>query len=184
MASSKVANRYAISLFENSLEKNILETVYDDINLLIKSLDDSSELRRAIESPVIKSELKSSILKEIFSDKLSKETLNFIFFIIDKKREELLYEISKRFLELRNEHLGIVEMEVTTAFEVTNEQIDNLKNMFESILKKTVKIKIKIDKNIIGGFIAQVGDTVYDASVINQIYLLKKEFKQGGAALN
>lgn len=184
MASSKVANRYAISLFENSLEKNILETVYDDINLLIKSLDDSSELRRAIESPVIKPELKSSILKEIFSDKLSKETLNFIFFIIDKKREELLYEISKRFLELRNEHLGIVEMEVTTAFEVTNEQIDNLKNMFESILKKTVKIKIKIDKNIIGGFIAQVGDTVYDASVINQIYLLKKEFKQGGAALN
>ena len=44
--------------------------------------------------------------------------------------------------------------EVITAFEVTNEQIDNLKNMFESILKKTVKIKIKIDKNIIGGFIA------------------------------
>lgn len=184
MTSSKVANRYATSFFENSLEKNILETVYDDINLLIKSLDDSNELRRAIESPVIKPELKSSILKEIFSDKLSKETLNFIYFIIDKKREELLYEISKRFIDLRNEHLGIVEMEVTTAFEVTNEQIDNLKNMFESILKKTVKVIIIIDKNIIGGFIAQVGDTVYDASVINQIHLLKKEFKQGGAVLN
>ena len=184
MASSKVANRYATSLFENSLEKDSLETVFDDINLLIKSFDDSKELRRAMESPVIKPELKSSVIDEIFSDKLSKETLNFIYFIIDKKREELLYEISKRFIDLRNEHLGIVEMEVTTAFDVTNEQIANLKNMFESILKKTVIIKIKIDKNIIGGFIAQVGDTVYDASITHQIYLLKKEFKQGGAALN
>ena len=184
MASSKVANRYAASLFENSLEKESLETVYNDINLLKKSLDDSNELRRAIESPVIKPELKRSVLEEIFSDKLSKETLNFIYFIIDRKREELLYEISKRFIDLRNEHLGIVDMEVTTAFDVTNEQTENLKNMFESILKKTVMIRIKIDKNIIGGFIARVGDTVYDASITHQIYLLKKEFKQGGAALN
>jgi F-type H+-transporting ATPase subunit delta len=184
MASSKIANRYATSFFENSLENNNLETVYDDINLFIKTFDLSSELRRAVESPVIRTELKLSLIDEIFSNKLSKYTLNFVHFIIEKKREELFYEIAKRFVEMKNEHLGIVEMEVKTAFEFTKEQLSNLKNRFEQILKKKVIMNIKIDKNIIGGFIAQVGDTVYDASVIHQLDLLRKEFKQGGLALN
>jgi F-type H+-transporting ATPase subunit delta len=184
MASSKIANRYATSFFENSLENNNLETVYNDINLFIKTFDESGELRRAVESPVIRTELKLSVLDEIFSNKLSKDTLNFIHFIIDKKREELFYEIAKRFVDMRNEHLGIVEMEVKTAFEFTKEQISNLKDKFETILNKKVIMNINIDKNIVGGFIAQVGDTVYDASVIHQLYLLRKEFKQGGLALN
>ncbi|UCH64945.1 MAG: ATP synthase F1 subunit delta [Ignavibacterium sp.] len=184
MASSKIANRYATSLFENSLEKDNLETVYKDINLFTRTFDESHDLRLAIESPIIRTELKLSFIDEIFADKLSKDTLNFIHFVIDKKREELFYEIGKRFVELRNEHLGIVEMEVTTAFEFTKEQILNLKDKFETILNKKVIIKISVDENIIGGFMAQVGDTVYDASVIHQLDLLRKEFKQGGLALN
>lgn len=184
MSSSKVANRYASSLFENSIEKNNLETVYEDIKLLIKAFDESNELRRAVESPVIKPEVKISLLDEIFSNKLSKDTLKFVFFIVDKKREKILYEITKRFVDMRNEHLGIVEMEVKTAFDFTKEQISNLKKKFETILKKKVIMEINIDKNIIGGFIAKVGDTVYDASVVNQLDLLKKEFKLGGLALN
>jgi F-type H+-transporting ATPase subunit delta len=184
MSSSKIANRYAISLFENSLEKENLETVYEDINFFMKTFDESKELKLAVESPVIRTELKISLLDEIFSDKLSKDTLNFVHFIIDKKREELFYEIAKRFVDMRNEHLGIVEMDVTTPFEFTKEQISNLKDKFETILKKKVIMKIKIDKNIVGGFITRVGDTVYDASVIHQLDLLRKEFKQGGLALN
>jgi F-type H+-transporting ATPase subunit delta len=184
MASFKIANRYATSLFENSLEKNNLETVYDDIILFTKTFDESSELRRAVESPVIRTELKLSLIDEIFSDKLSKDTLNFIHFVIDKKREELFYEIAKRFVDMRNEHLGIVEMEVKTAFEFTKEQISNLKDKFETILNKKVVMNVTVDRTIVGGFIAQVGDTVYDASVIHQLDLLRKEFKQGGLALN
>ena len=59
-----------------------------------------------------------------------------------------------------------------------------MKDKFETILNKKVIINISVDKNIVGGFIAQVGDTVYDASVIHQLDLLRKEFKQGGLALN
>ena len=184
MASSKIANRYATSLFENSIEKDNLETVYKDINLFKKTFDESHDLKLAIESPVIRTELKSSLVDEIFSDMLSKDTLNFVHFIINKKREELFYEIAERFVYMRNEHLGIVEMEVKTAFEFTKEQISNLQEKFEKVLNKKVIMNINIDKNIVGGFIAQVGDTVYDASVIHQLDLLRKEFKQGGLALN
>ena len=184
MPDSKIANRYATSLFENSLDKDNLETVYNDIYLFMDTFDKSKDLKVAIESPVIRTELKFSLIDEIFADKLSKDTLNFIHFIIDKKRENLFYEITKRFVDMRNEHLGIVEMEVKTAFEFTKEQISSIQEKFEKILNKKVILSITVDKNLVGGFIAQVGDTVYDASVIHQLDMLRKEFKQGGLTLN
>jgi len=184
MVSQKVSNRYALSLLSIALEKNMLDTVYNDVNLLINTFNESDELQRVVESPVVRPEIKNSILGEIFSQKMDKETLNFINFIIKKRREEILYSVAKRFVELRNEHLGIVELLVRTAFELTDDQKEILKERFEKILSKKAIMNFKVDNNLIGGFIAQVGDTVYDASMKHQLELLKKEFIQGGLSLN
>jgi F-type H+-transporting ATPase subunit delta len=162
----------------------MLDTVYNDVKLLISAFNDSDELQRVVESPVVRPELKISILDEIFSGKIDKETTNFIHFIIEKRREEILYSVAEKFIELRNEHLGIVELVVKTAFELNDEQKVVLKERFEKILNKKTTLNFKINNNLIGGFIAQVGDTVYDASMKHQLELLKKEFVQGGLSLN
>jgi F-type H+-transporting ATPase subunit delta len=184
MVSSKVAHRYALSLLEIALEKDILDNIYTDVRLLIETFDKSDELIRAIDSPVIKPAVKISILDELFSQKVDKETLNFLHFIINKRRETILYAVAKRFVELRNVHLGIVELTVRTAFEFTNDQKTNLKERFEKILNKKSILNFKVDQSLIGGFIAQVGDTVFDASLKHQLELLQKEFVQGGLSLN
>jgi len=184
MSIMKVSNRYATSLLETSLEKNSLDQTYDDMKTFVDLLDVSDELKRAIESPIIKPNVKISIVDEVLKKRISDDSLKFIRFVITKRREEILYEIAKRFLELRDEHLGIVNIDVKTAFKFTDEQKKQLKEKFKTILNKTVIIKYEVDKNIIGGFVAQVGDTVYDASVLHQLELLKKEFMQGGLSLN
>jgi len=184
MVSLKVSNRYALSLLSIALEKNMLDTFYNDVEILINTFNESNELQRVVESPVIRPEVKISILDEIFSTKIDKETINFIHFIIQKRREEILYSVAKRFVDLRNEHLGIVELLVRTAFEINDDQKAILKKRFEKILNKKTIMNFKVDNNLIGGFIAQVGDTVYDASMKHQLELLKKEFVQGGLSLN
>lgn len=184
MPGSKVLNRYAISLLEIALEKNNLDIVYNDIKLLINTFDKSSDLKRVVESPVIKPDVKISILNEIFSKQLNKDTLDFVHFIVNKRREEILYPVAKRFIELRNEYLGIVELKVSTAFILNDAEITDLKNKFETILNKKVTTKFTVDNNLIGGFVARVGDTVYNASVKHQLSLLKKEFTHGGLSLN
>ncbi len=184
MVSSKVSNRYALSLLSIALEKNMLDTVYNDVELLIDTFNESDELQRFVDSPVVRPEVKISILDEIFSRKIDKETINFIHFIIEKRREEILYSVAKRFVELRNEHLGIVELLVRTAFEFNDDQKEILKKRFEKILNKKAIMNYKVDNNLIGGFITQVGDTVYDASMRHQLELLKKEFTRGGLSLN
>ena len=71
-----------------------------------------------------------------------------------------------------------------TAFELNDDQKEVLKIRFEKILNKKAIMIFKVDNNLVGGFIAQVGDTVYDASMKHQLELLKKEFVQGGLSLN
>ena len=184
MASSKVANRYAQSFLDTSIEKNILDAVTKDFDLVYESLINSHELLRAFKSPVIKTETKQTILVEIFGKLISKDSLDFLNFVIVKGREDLFTEILEKFVSLKDEHIGAVKIDVTTAFVFNEEQKIQLQQKFESHLKKTARLTFKVDQNIIGGFVAKVGDTVYNASMIHQLGLLRKQLLQDGITLN
>lgn len=184
MADFRVLHRYATSLLETSIEKNNLDVVSSDISLLVDSLEKSRELQLMLESPVIRPEKKLNILKEIFGSKISKESMEFIEFIVSKKREDLLESIGKRFLQLKDEHLGIANVAVTIAVDFSNEQKDVLQKKMERILNKKVRLNFRTDAELVGGFIAKVDDTLYDASIRHQLELLKKQFLTGDISLN
>jgi len=184
MADFRILHRYATSLIETALEKNNLEVVSSDIKLLVEALEQNRQLQLMLESPVIRPETKLSILKEIFEKNISKESMEFIKFIVSKNRENLLGTIGKRFLELRDEHLGIANVIVTAATEFSNDQKKVLIEKLEKILHKKVRLNFKKDVKLVGGFIAKVDDTLYDASVKHQLELLKKQFLTGEISLN
>jgi F-type H+-transporting ATPase subunit delta len=184
MADFRILHRYATSLLETALEKNNLDIITDDIRFLVETLDQNRQLQLMLDSPVVRSESKFSILKEIFSNKISKESMDFIQFIISKSRENLLGPIGKRFLELRDDHLGIANVMVTTAAQFSSEQKNVLQNKLEKILNKKVRLNFKTDLKLVGGFIAKVDDTLFDASIKHQLELLKKQFSMSEISLN
>jgi F-type H+-transporting ATPase subunit delta len=184
MSDFRVSHRYATSLLETAIEKKNLEKVSADIQLIVNVLDQNRQLQLILENPVIRPELKLSVLKEVFEKKVSKDTIDFVEFLVSKKRESLLASIGKRFLELQDEHLGIANVSVTTATEFTDDQKKVLQSKLENILKKKVRLNFKIDLNLVGGFIAKAGDTLYDASIKHQLDLLRKQFLSGEFSLN
>ena len=184
MENLKVSHRYATSLIETAIEKNKLDKISSDMILLLDALNDNKGLQLMLESPVVRPEIKSNILKEIFSSKFDSDSLNFLNFVIEKKRENLLDSIAARFLELRDDHLGIVSVTVTTAFKFAEDQIEKLQKKLEEILGKKVRLNLVVDESLIGGFIAKAGDTMYDASVSHQLEILKKQFLISGFSLN
>lgn len=184
MADFRILHRYATSLLETAIEKNNLEVVTSDIKLLVNTLNQNRNLQLMLDSPVVRPEIKLSILKEIFDNKISKDSMTFIEFIISKSRESLLNSICKRFLELQDEHLGIANVFVTTAVDFSNEQKNVLQSKLEKILTKKVRLNFKTDVKLVGGFIAKVEDTLYDASIIHQLEILKKQFLTGEISLN
>lgn len=184
MADFRVLHRYAVSLLETAVEKKNLDVVTTDVQLLVDTLKQNRKLELMLESPVIRPELKLKILEEVFGKKISKESMDFIEFVISKQRENLLQSIGNRFLELRDDHLGIANVFVTAVSEFTSEQKNVLQSRLEKILNKKVRLNFKIDLDLVGGFIAKVGDTLYDASIKHQLELLKKQFLTGELSLN
>jgi F-type H+-transporting ATPase subunit delta len=184
MANLKVSHRYASSLIETAIEKNKLDKISSDMILLLDALNDNKALQLMLDNPVIRPEIKSNILKEIFSSKFDAESLNFLNFVIEKKRENLLDSIAARFLELRDEYLGIVSVTATIAFKMAEDQIEILQKKLQEILGKKIRLNLVVDESLVGGFIAKAGDTMYNASVRHQLELLKKQFLVSGFSLN
>jgi len=184
MSEIKVSNRYALALIEMSVEKKIFERVQKDVLLFSDTLNKNRNLLVAMVNPVIKPVIKKNILKEIFSKRVHPDTLSFLNFIIDKGRENLMQSVSERFLELADDYQGIAKVKVRVAFEFADDQKKLLKEKLDKILNKHSELKFSLDPALIGGFIAQVGDTLFDASIRHQLDLLRKEFKKGSKALN
>ncbi len=184
MSEVKVSHRYALSLIEDSLDKKNLERVQTDMQLFSETLDKNRNLVQAFDNPVVRPEIKKNIVKDIFEKHFSKETIAFLEFVIDKRRENLMQSIASQFLALVDEHFGIVKVKVKVAFDFSAEQKNSLNQKLRNILNKKVELSYSIDNELIGGFVAQVGDTLYDASISHQLDLLRKEFIQGSKALN
>ena len=184
MSEVKVSHRYALSLLEDSLDKRNLERIQADMLLFSETLNENRNLVQAMENPVVRPEVKKNIVKDIFGKHFSKETISFIDFVIDKRRENLMQSISKQFLELVDEHFGIAKVKVNVAFDFSTEQKKTLNERLSKILNKKVELSFLTDPELIGGFVAQVGDTLYDATMQHQLDLLRKEFVKGSKALN
>ena len=72
---------------------------------------------------------------------------------------------------------GVQKALVTTATSLNNNQTEEIKNILESISGKTVSVKVNVNKNIIGGFKAIMGDTLIDASLENSLDQMRKTLK-------
>lgn len=180
----KVSSRYASSLLDSAIQKGILDAVSNDVEFVSSVLKKNPSLKRMLENPVIKGELKSSILNEIFQKNVNYETMEFILFVVSKKREELLPSILEKFMELRDLKLGFVNVNVLIASEFTETQKAELQNRLQKMLNKKVRMNYQVDKKILGGFIVQAGDTVYNASIKHQLELLKKHFVEVNPVYN
>ncbi len=184
MSELKVSIRYATSLLESAKEKNTTDSVFHDMELINSSLYASRDLQLMLENPVIKPNAKLTVLEEIYKNKISSESLSFLKFLVEKGRVNLLSSIVKKFLELHDEYLGIVNVKISSAVKLNEDQESLLKNKFEKILQKKVRLSFKIDDSVLGGFVAEVSDTVYDASLKHQLDILKKQFLTNSVSLN
>ncbi len=184
MSDFSVATRYAKALWELAEGENSFEQVASDVDFTLNTFKDSRELRNVIASPIISQEKKLEILDSIFGDKISSTGMKFLKFIILKNREEVFGEILKRFSEIRDEEFGILRVEVTTAYDMPDEQKTEMEKKLSGYTGKKIVASYKKDEGIIGGFLVRMKDTIIDASVKNQLEILRKKLREEKINLN
>lgn len=179
MADIRAAKRYAEALMSAAEEKKLLDRVTEDMQTLGRMVSESREMILFLKSPVIRTEKKAAILREILGKKLHDLTMSFVILLAEKGREGILPEIGTQFFALRDERLGIVSVEIKAAEEIPKDQHDRIQKRFEGLTQKKVRLAFSIDKQLKGGFLARVGDTVFDGTVKRQLELLKERFDKG-----
>ncbi len=174
MSNYNVTFRYAEAFTEHAVEENVYEKAVRDVELIYNTLVGSRELRNFLSSPVLKEAKKKELLSAIFGDKISDVTMQFLNFVIDKGRIELLSEIMQRFLEIRDEKENITDVVLKSAISLDEALSGKVKSKMEEYTGKKVRFHNVVDESIIGGYTAQIKDTVVDASVKRQLERLKK----------
>lgn len=170
MSADKLAKRYAKALFDDAQTKGVLETVVVDMKLISQAIDNSKELNVFLKSPIIRSTKKIAALKKIFGEKVSSDSFALILLLIEKGREGYLNEVASFFIKIYNDFHHILEVTITTALPLDSITEESIKKViYSKVGEKTLIVKSIIDSNIIGGFIVDLGNKVYDASVRNKL---------------
>lgn len=177
MLDSKVASRYAKSLIDLGLEKNALEDIMKDMTLINVVCSENKELISLLKSPVIRSDKKASILKEVFYSYFTSEiTKAFTQIILRKKREAILFAISEAFISLYKKHHNIKVAKITTAVPLTSEQKQKIVEQIKRTENATIELNEVVDKDIIGGLVLRVEDKQFDESIRRKLLRLEMEF--------
>jgi F-type H+-transporting ATPase subunit delta len=171
MKGTKSAIRYAQSLLSLSIEKGVLEEAKADMTLVSTVCEQNHDLELMLQSPIIKTEKKQSVLKSVFENSVSALTLDFIALITSKGRERLIPNIAASFIELYKTNKGIVTVYVTSAVALTETQKTDVAKDLN--LTGTVELVEIVDPSILGGMIIKIGDMRFDASISRKIHDLK-----------
>lgn len=171
-----ISKRYAKALFDLALEMKILEAVKKDIELLDEVAMQNPEFKRLIKSPIIPPGKKNKILTGIFKGKIQDLTFKFLHLVTRKERELYLLDINNSFIKLYKEYHNILTVQVTTRFSLDKTSRNELLQILAKGTHKTIDLVEKTDASMLGGFVLNMEDKKYDASIRNQLDKLRKSF--------
>src|SRR5580704_10021763 len=173
MISSAVVNRYANALADVVLSPESDVKPPDAIGQLHAfdaAVQGSPDLGKVLSSPAIPVARKRAIIKEIAQRLgLARTVRNFVLVLSDHRRAAGLAQMVDAFELLLDERLGFVRAQVTSAFELSAQQQDDLSGQLGTLAAAPVRLRFAIDPDLIGGVTAKIGSRVYDGSVRGQL---------------
>lgn len=178
MPNPRLAFRYAKSVLDLAIEKGKLEQVYADMELLQQICKGNPDFVNLLKSPVVKSDTKKKIVEAVTNGKISEITAAFNALLISKGRESNLPEITTAFISQYKEHKDIHPVKLTTAVPLT----DEVRRVIADQVRKAsgydnIELEEKVDQDIIGGFVLQVGDKLVDASIAYDLKTIARQFE-------
>lgn len=177
MSNARAAHRYAKALLDLAIERNELDRVHADLDIVKASISESRDFRNLLASPVIKPWQKAKVLKAVFETSLTETTNKFLELLVDHSRENMTAEVIKSFHQMFLKSKGIAPAKITSSSPLTAELREKITLIVKQMTGKEVELEEKVDAELIGGFVLRVGDKQIDTSVAGQLHELKQQYK-------
>lgn len=177
MNESQISVRYAKALFQSASEKNILDQVSRDMELLSETCK-LADFRFMLELPSLQPSQKYKFIHAIFGKSVSAISLSLINLVIKNKREIYLPGIARNFRAFYRKEKGIRSAEMLTAVKVEESSLKKIRELIKKAYDSEVELTTAVDQDLIGGFILKIEDRQYDASVATHLKKMKKQLLQ------
>ena len=170
LVGSKIAEPYAEALVDLAAANDSLKETTNDMNIVSQFLANSSDLKKFLGNPLITREAKKNVIKDIFGDLINANTLTFLMLLVDRNRIAFLGAIAQRFLELSYKQDSIEIAKIISSVQLSLQQQKNLAEKLKVITgAKQIKLALKVDSSLIGGFTVEVGSKLIDTSISGQL---------------
>ena len=158
-----IARPYADAAFELARGAGALGPWSEALDRLAAAAADPT-MKACFSDPKLSSDQLNKLVLDVAGD-LNAEQQNFVRVLVDNERLPVLPEIRDLFVALKNEHEGVLEAEIASAFPLDDAALATLKADLEARFKARLNVTVNIDPELIGGVRIAVGDEVIDASV-------------------
>jgi ATP synthase F1 delta subunit len=170
-----VAHRiYADALFQAALEQDRLDRVRQDLGDFVAAVESVPELEALLTNPEIDRAARRAALEEIL-DGADELVRNFVLLAAEKGRAGEIAEIAREFDRLVAAREKRLDVELTTAVELTDEEAKSILAQIEQASGRSVEATRKVDPDLVGGFVLQAGSLRVDASVRGRLERLRHE---------
>ena len=162
--------RYSLALYELAVESHATHEIEKDSLSIIQLISNSEDFNLLIKDPTNKKEDQLNVILKISEKfKINNLLTKFLSFLISKRRFFYVEKILKDFIETCSKKRGEIKAELTAAKELTENQINNIKEDLTKSFSSKIKLNYKYDPSLIGGLIVQVGSTMVDTSIKNKL---------------
>ena len=175
---TEVSRRYSKALLSISSKDNSEQEIYNEVSNLLELFKSNGLFVKLFLSPLLSSKSQLKIVSNLFSNtdkkkiKVSKNVLAFLKVLAKNGRLKILLGSLYSFQNLVKSMHQEININLTTAFPISEDNVNKIKNILLNKIDKKINIISKVDKNIIGGIILQSGSSLVDASIKNKILKL------------
>lgn len=167
---------YAEALFGVARAEGTLGEVEDELFRFSQTLQGSDELRDALTDPGIPVARRQQIVEDLLGGKASSTTTALVSMVVGTGRARDLPDIIRQLVEMSAAEAHKAVAEVRSAIPLTDDQVERLAKALGEATGRSVTVKVVVDPDVLGGIVAQVGDTVIDGSVRSRLDRLRKAF--------
>ncbi len=180
MTNRTAAHRYARALFDVArAEKTDLEAVERDLAAFAELQDKHESLGKLLVNPAVPAPRKRATMEALVKSGGALPVVGKVLVLLaERDRLVLLPEILAAYRDRLLDHQKIVRADVTTAAPLSSERSAAIEKSLARATGKTVRLSTRVDPAIIGGLVARVGGTVYDASVVRQLQRIKQRLEE------
>ncbi len=179
MRDTTIARNYAETLLVLATKAKSLRGWGDMITDLARAMESDATLRLFLESPRVSAQKKNEVLSAALQDRMPRLLVKFIQSVVSHRRQMLIPEIAREYLDLVDAAEGRMHARVTVAMEQTEAETSAIAKQLSRLFAKEVVPHIAVDPAIMGGLIVHVGDTVLDGSVRKRLATLRRRMMVG-----